>query len=58
MREADLERYLKESMMGVPKTLSHRPVRAETPLFAHVLRVDKSVKGSPLHLSENDSQDG
>ena len=48
----NMEEYFVESMIGVPKSLSGWEIRAETPLFTHVFRVDESVKGSPLLIED------
>ncbi|UCH31689.1 MAG: hypothetical protein JSV05_09415 [Candidatus Bathyarchaeota archaeon] len=58
MRREDMEIYLKESMIGVPKSLSHWRIEAKTPLLAHLLRVDESTEGSPLMLDDDNSHDG
>lgn len=52
MRKEDIEMYLMESMIGVPKSLRNWEIKAETPLFTHVFRVDENVEGSPLMLSD------
>ena len=42
--------YLEESMIGIPKSIRNLGIRAETPLFTHVFRLDEKAEGSPLYI--------
>lgn len=49
-----LKKYFMESMIGIPKSLSNWGIRAETPLFTHVFRLDEKAEGIPLYIFDED----